>query len=624
VIKNITICKRAEKSGDSINRTSLKEVMSKTTRSLPKALLPFLWHFVKEQWLWILAAQIFALAWSIDHTIWPYAVMLLIDGIINFTGDKADMWQVLAFPIWLGAGLWVGIEVFNRLSGYIMAYRVPKFEASIRMGMFDYVQRHSYSYFCDRFAGSIANKIADMPKSANYLIEQMMRVFIPVLVAFIISMGMFAHLHPLFAVILMVWFVTHISICLLFARKCDQYADIHAESRSALSGAIVDSLTNHLNSKLFSRFALENREIGKFQKDEIGKHRHSLLYMENIKIALGICAFLGPGVSMNWLMLYEWQHDRLTTGEVVFIFNTVWNMTFMAWVTGLEMPSFFREIGVCRQALSLMQDVHGVPDQPNSRPMHIDRGEILFDKVSFQYSPNHRIFEDKTVAIPAGQKVGLVGFSGSGKTTFVHLILRYFDVNKGRILIDGQDTAGVLQESLRSKIAMIPQDTSLYHRSLLENIRCGRPDASDDEVIEAAKQARCHEFIEKLPERYQTLVGERGIKLSGGQRQRIAIARAFLKNAPILILDEATSALDSVTEQHIQDSLTSLMDGRTAIVIAHRLSTLSNMDRILVFKDGKIVEEGSHQELIDVQGHYAAMWQMQAGGFLPSDLDEEE
>lgn len=598
--------------------------MSKTTRSLPKALLPFLWHFIKEQWPWILTAQIFALAWSLDHTLWPYIIMLLIDGITNFTGDKANMWHVLSFPVLMGASLWITTEIFNRLSGFIMAYRVPKFEASIRMGMFDYVQRHSYSYFSDRFAGSIANKIADMPKSANYIIEQLMRIFIPVLVAFAISMAFFASLQPLFAVILLVWFATHVGICLLFAGKCDQYADTHAESRSSLSGAVVDSLSNHLNSKLFSRFALEKREIGKFQQDEIKKHQQSLVYMEKIKIALGIGVFLGPGVAINWLMLYEWQHDRLTAGEVVFIFNTIWNITAMAWVTGLELPGFFREIGVCRQAISLMQDSHGIPDRPGSMPLRVDRGEILFDKVSFQYSPNQRIFEDKTVAIPAGQKVGLVGFSGSGKTTFVHLILRYFDVHKGRILIDGQDTAGVIQETLRSKIAMIPQDTSLYHRSLMENIRCGRPEASDAEVIQAAMEARCHEFIEKLPEKYHTLVGERGIKLSGGQRQRIAIARAFLKDAPILILDEATSALDSMTEQHIQESLTSLMDGRTTLVIAHRLSTLSNMDRILVFKEGKIVEEGSHQELIDFQGHYAAMWQMQAGGFLPSCFDDEE
>lgn len=599
--------------------------MSKTKVNLPKALMPFLWHFIKEQWPWLLAAQIFALSWSIDHTLWPYVIMLLIDGITSFTGSKTEMWSVLATPILLGASLWIGVELFNRLAGFIMAYRIPKFEASIRMEMFDYVQRHSYSYFNDHFAGNIANKIADMPRSANYIVEQVMRLFVPVLVAFAISMTFFANLHPLFAYILLGWFAIHIGICLLVSKKCDQYADSHAESRSSLSGAIVDSLTNQLNGKLFSRLPLERRYVQEYQQDEICKHTRSLLYMEKIKIALGIAVFLGPGIAINWLMLYEWQQDRLTAGEVVFIFNTMWNITTMAWLTGLELPGFIREIGVCRQALTIIQDEHDIVDAVDAKEMHVNRGHISFDRVSFGYSPrNHLIFQDKTLDINAGEKVGLVGFSGSGKTTFVHLILRYFDIQKGRILIDGQDISKVSQTSLRSKIAMIPQDTSLYHRTLMENIRCGRPEASDADVILAARQAHCHEYIEKLPLGYATLVGERGIKLSGGQRQRIAIARAILKNAPILILDEATSALDSMTEKLIQESLTSLMQGRTTIVIAHRLSTLRNMDRIMVFKDGKIIEEGSHDELIAAEGHYYTLWQMQAGGFLPEGLDEEE
>lgn len=593
--------------------------------NLPKNLFPFLWHFIKEQWPWLLAAQIFALSWSIDHTLWPYVIMLLVDTITNYTGSKAEMWTVLATPIWMGASLWLGVELANRFSGFIMAYRVPKFEASIRMEMFDYVQRHSYSYFNDHFAGNIANKIADMPRSANYVIEQVMRLFIPVLVAFGISITLFAKLHPMFAYILVAWFVVHIGICLLFSKKCEEYADIHAESRSTVSGAIVDSLTNHLNGKLFSRYRLERRHIQESQQEEIRKHTRSLLYMEKIKIALGAVCFLGPGVAINWLMLYEWQHDRLTAGEVIFIFNTMWNITMMAWLTGLELPGFIREIGVCRQALSIVQHQHDVVDVPDAKALQVNSGEIAFDKVSFGYSIKHKpIFQDKTLAIKAGEKVGLVGFSGSGKTTFVHLILRYFDVQKGRILIDGQDISCVMQTSLRSKIAMIPQDTSLYHRSLMENIRCGRPEATDEEVILAAIQAHCHEFIEKLPLGYTTLVGERGIKLSGGQRQRIAIARAILKDAPILILDEATSALDSMTETLIQESLSSLMQGRTTIVIAHRLSTLRNMDRILVFKDGKIIEEGSHEDLISTEGHYSSMWQLQAGGFLPDSLEEEE
>jgi ATP-binding cassette subfamily B protein len=293
----------------------------------------------------------------------------------------------------------------------------------------------------------------------------------------------------------------------------------------------------------------------------------------------------------------------------------------MAWIAALELPSLYKEIGVCKQALTIIQDPIEITDSPNAKPLKVSRGEITFDNVTFHYLPKANIFEDKSITIHAGEKVGLVGFSGSGKTTFVNLILRYYDVENGRILIDGQDIAEVSQDSLREQIALIPQDASLFHRSLIENIHYGRLNATEEEIYQAAKKAHAQEFIEKMSEGYHTLVGERGIKLSGGQRQRIAITRAILKDAKILILDEATSALDSVTERLIQDSLQDLMQGRTCIVIAHRLSTLSGMDRILVFKEGQIIEEGSPDELLALGGHYATMWEMQAGGFLP-DVNE--
>jgi len=296
----------------------------------------------------------------------------------------------------------------------------------------------------------------------------------------------------------------------------------------------------------------------------------------------------------------------------------------MVWFAGLEMPLFFKEIGTCRQALSLIQTPHDITDKPKAEPLKVEKGTITFENVSFKYSPQNSIFKNKNIIIKAGEKVGLVGFSGSGKTTFVHLILRYHDIHGGRILIDGQDISNVTLESLRSNISLIPQDPSLFHRSIWENIRYGKPNASPEEIIGAAKRAHAEEFILKMPEKFQSLVGERGVKLSGGQKQRIAIARAILKDAPILILDEATSALDSVTEKAIQDALQELMTGKTSIVIAHRLSTLSGMDRILVFDHGAIVEEGTHDELLSLGGHYARLWEMQAGGFLPDTLDGEE
>jgi len=287
------------------------------------------------------------------------------------------------------------------------------------------------------------------------------------------------------------------------------------------------------------------------------------------------------------------------------------------WWTSLELPTFFQEIGICQQALTILQDPITLQDAEDATPLKVPHGKIQFQKVHFHYKGTSPLFSDKSLVIQPGQKVGLVGYSGSGKTTFVNLILRLFDIQSGHILIDDQDIASVTQESLRKSITLIPQDPSLFHRTLMENIRYGRVDATDEEIIEAARLAHAHEFIMELPQGYHTLVGERGIKVSGGQRQRIAIARAILKNAPILVLDEATSALDSFTETHIQESFANLMENKTTIVIAHRLSTLLNMDRILVFDQGRIVEDGTHTSLLAKEGIYHSLWRAQVRGFLP-------
>lgn len=456
-----------------------------------------------------------------------------------------------------------------------------------------------------------------MVQGLSSLAKLVITVFAPVLVACIISSFLFLTLSPVFAAILLVWIILHMGVCYFYGKKCDHYADVHSELRSGLSGKIVDSFTNNLNVKLFSRRKYEREFLQESQNKEVDAQVTSLWCIEKIKIILGILSFLGPGVGLNWYMIYSWQQGELTAGEIVFIFNSSWNITMMIWLAGLQMPDYFREVGRCKQALRLIQDAHDIQNIPSASELTVPRGEITFENVTFNYGTPHALFQDKTITLKAGQKTGLVGFSGSGKSTFVNLILRFFDPEKGRILIDGQDIAEVTQESLRSHIAMIPQDASLFHRTLLENIRYGKVEATLDEVMEASKKAHCQEFIDRLSHGYHTEVGERGTKLSGGQRQRIALARAILKNAPILILDEATSALDSVTEKYIQESLRYLMEGRTTLVIAHRLSTLSDMDRILVFNEGQVIEDGTHEELMTAGGHYATLWEMQAEGFLP-------
>lgn len=327
-------------------------------------------------------------------------------------------------------------------------------------------------------------------------------------------------------------------------------------------------------------------------------------------------------IALNLLLLLKmYKNNQVSVGDFSFIISLSISIFYNLWYLASQFVTFAEEVGKCKQALNLMELPHEIVDEPNAPPLHVSEGNIEFLNVNFHYQEGANLFKNKSISIPARQKVGLVGFSGSGKSTFVNLVLRLFDLESGEIRIDGQNIAKVTQQSLREQITMIPQDTTLFHRSLEENIRYGRIDASHEEVIIASKMAHCHEFIGQLKDGYHSMVGERGIKLSGGQRQRIAVARALLKNAPILILDEATSALDSVTEKYIQDSLHHLMENKTTIVIAHRLSTLSQMDRILVFDKGQIVEDGRHEDLIHAKGHYAHLWHMQAGGFLPEDED---
>ena len=292
-------------------------------------------------------------------------------------------------------------------------------------------------------------------------------------------------------------------------------------------------------------------------------------------------------------LIYAKSKSLITIGDFSIIFSLSYTVVHSLWLISSYCVVFFENLGLCKQALSIISVPHELTDLPSAPPIKITNGEITFDTVNFSYESESHVFTNKSIVIPGGQKVGLVGFSGSGKSTFVSLILRLYDPNSGKILIDGQDIASINQDSLREQIAMVPQDPSLLHRTLFENIQYGNLEASKEQVIDASKKAHCHDFIELLASQYDTLVGERGVKLSGGQRQRIAIARAILKNAPILMKD------------------------RTTIVIAHRLSTLYAMDRILVFKDGQIIEEGTHEKLLKLNGHYTQLWHMQAGGFLP-------
>lgn len=588
-----------------------------------KQLFAFIWHYMRPQrWLFLIVL-IASLAWSLDTMIWPYVLRLVIDILIQYEGARSEVWGALQYPVLFGLFFWMAIEGGFRLQGWVLARTIPRLEADIRMGMFDHIQRHSPKYFNEHFAGSLANKITDMTTQASTIVQSLLTLFIPTLATSVLAICFLGEVHPWFIGIIAVWIVIHFIICIAFSFPCDRSEHEHGSTRSVLLGKIVDSLTNNFAVNLFYRFKYEKGYIGRFQLEEEQKNYAAKKWVELMRLCLGQLTFWVGCVAINALMFYLWFHNQLTSGEVAQIFNTTWNIIMTLWISGTEIPKLFQAIGLAKQALVVMHDPQDFGDKPAAKELHVTHGEIIFDNVTFHYGKKN-IFQNKNVHIRGGEKIGLVGFSGAGKSTFSNLILRLFPIESGKITIDGQDIASVTLESLRKNVALIPQDPMLFHRTLDENIRYGDVEASEEEVFASAKAAHCVEFISTRPEGYQTLVGERGTKLSGGEKQRIAIARTIMTQAPILILDEATSALDSVTENYIQETLDDLMQGRTTLVIAHRLSTLARMDRILVFHHGKIIEEGSHQQLLALGQHYAHMWQMQAGGFLPDDAESDE
>ncbi len=586
-----------------------------------RELFRFLWTFAKRQkWTLFFVYLFTALAWPMEALALPWILGRTVDVFIHFEANRMGAFQSLLPLIYLGIGIYLFIEIASRIMGFLIGKAIPKLQADIRMGMFDHVERHSPHYFNERFAGSLANKISDASTLTEQIAQHLFWPLLPTLIVFIASSIILWWIHPLFAWLFGAWILVSLSLVILFSRRIDVHATHHEEVKSTLLGKIVDSLTNNFAVNLFYRFSYERKALDPYQKEEEKTNRKTRWYTEKMNCYFSIFFILGNFLLMNGTLIYFWLHDQITTAQTVQVFNSLWNVTSAIWMTCGILPAFFSALGSLKQAYSVMQDSQDIGDTRNAKELHVRSGEIVFKNVSFRYHEND-LFTDLHVHIRSGEKVGIVGFTGAGKSTFINLILRFFPIHKGSILVDNQDTANVTLESLRQNIALIPQDPVLFHRSLRENIAYGKLDATQEEIFHAAKLAHCEEFIRNIPNGFEAKVGERGTKLSGGEKQRIAIARAILKNAPILILDEATSSLDSVTERYIQDSLAKLMQNKTTIVVAHRLSTLSLMNRILVFEHGRIVEEGSHEELLRKKGLYERMWKMQIGGFLPDHLE---
>jgi ATP-binding cassette subfamily B protein len=519
---------------------------------------------------------------------------------------------LIAIVVILAAG-----ELMHIWTAHIIIYWKPKLRAAIRSDFLQYTMGHSHSYFQDNFAGAIARKVSEVAESALRLHDILRFQIFLAIVHFGINIFFMLTVNWIYGVALL-FFVVGITLPLLIRLGRIRARSLrYSEERAHVTGVVVDMLTNIPAVKFFSGLSHEvvvHAGAAAEERKRASKLARSMIQIENLR---RLClVILGGG--MSTLAVYGWWQGWITVGEASTITGLSLTLAGTTWMLGGGIVQVVDEAGYITDALRITARPHSIADRAGAQKLVPQSASIDFDNVDFGF-PAHSVFKDLTLNIKSGEKIALVGPSGAGKSTLVAILMRLYDLQDGAIKIDGQDIAGVTQDSLRDAIAVIPQDTALFHRSLMENIRYGRRGASDEEVVAAAKKAYAHDFIVGLPEGYNTLVGERGIRLSGGQRQRIAIARALLKNAPILILDEATSALDSESERLIQNALDELMVGKTVIAIAHRLSTISRMDRIIVLEKGEIVEQGPHDALIARRGLYAKLWAMQSGGFLPEE-----
>jgi ATP-binding cassette subfamily B protein len=542
-----------------------------------------------------------------------YVLKLLIDALTTAPNQlellsRLKFWGAVHFTVL--CLMYLGF----RLSGFVGTRWLALSKAHSFQKLYDYLVLHSHSYFINRFAGALAQKVSHASDGADNLIEQIVWHYYTT----ILSIGattillFVTNIYFGFIFLGLIIFLLLLNTYLVKRRYPMNLA--YSKSSSKLRGIGVDLLTNITAMKHFSRVEFEHQQLqlhvdDRTQKDlKRDRSQEWGLAINNSFVAI-VLGIIVAGVYLGV------AREVLSIGDVVLVLSLVVGASYHLIFIGNMLNGFTRTYGEIEEGLDEILVPYEITDAPDAKKLHVEKGKVEWNDVTFEYDEN-KVFDDFNLIIKAGERVGLVGSSGAGKTTFVSLLLRQHDIGGGAITIDGQNIAEVTQDSLRENIAVVPQEPMLFHRTIRENIAYGKPNATDEEIIAVAKKAQAHDFIDSLPQKYETMVGERGVKLSGGQKQRVAIARAMLKNAPILVLDEATSALDSESEVAIQKALHELMEGKTVVAIAHRLSTLREMDRILVLENGKVVEDGTHTKLAKAGGIYQRLWEHQAGGFL--------
>ncbi len=580
-----------------------------------RRILSYLWPQMKKNLL------------SFTLIFFGYGVGIIFDNIVKpvfFAAIITLLSSGLPKDIILSQSLHIFFTICIVIATYTLAYRIgdfatAHFESKVMKRLYDFaferMLQHSYHFFSNNFSGSLIAKSRRFTRSFEVLIDIL---GFQIWFSFVTLIGILIVLFlkiPLLAWAFLAWSLSYILVTILFISKKIKYDSAEAAADSLVTARFSDAIMNILNIKIFSSDKNEDASFKLITQDEETKRRTAWQFA-NFQNFVQSSMMAALQIFVIYININFWYQGKISLGVFVLVQTYLFVLFDILWNLGKSLTKAMKALTDMQEVVAIFDTPIDIIDTKTAESLNIKEGHVVFNSVHFSYKGGILVFDDLSLDIPPGQRIGIVGHSGAGKSTITKLILRFTDITKGSILIDGQDIKNITQNDLRSIISYVPQESILFHRSIKENIAYSKPQASEQQIIEVAKKAHAHEFISTLVHGYETLVGERGVKLSGGERQRVAIARAMLKPAPILVLDEATSSLDSISESYIQEAFDELMKGKTTIVIAHRLSTIQKMDRIIVLDKGKIVEEGTHKELLAKDGFYADLWNHQTGGFL--------
>lgn len=585
----------------------------------PNALWPFVWACTQGSRVFILVMTLFTAVIGGFEALLFAAMGKVVDWLSKTSADL--LWVTEKDHLILLAGLLLLSPLLIAVQTLIKHQTLAgNFPMRLRWNFHRLMLSQSMSFYQDEFAGRVAAKVMQTALAVRDVWFIVADILVFVVIYFVTMVAVVGHFNAMVMLPFLVWVILYITSLSYFVPRLAKVSQQQADARSLMTGRITDAYTNISTVKLFSHAGREAAYAKSAMHEFLGTVHAQMRYVSGVEVMNHVLNMLLI-IATSGVALWLWTKGEVSVGGVAAVTAMALRLNGISHWVMWEMTSLYEQIGTAQDGVNTLSIAHQITDAVDAKPLVVSAGDIQFEQVSFSYGLQKSVLHTLNLNIKAGEKVGLVGRSGAGKSTIVNLLLRFYDVEQGRVLIDGQDIKYMMQNSLRSQIGMVTQDTSLLHRSVRDNILYGRPNATEAEMMNAAKRAEAHDFILNLRDAkgrtaYDAHVGERGVKLSGGQRQRIAIARVMLKDAPILLLDEATSALDSEVEQAIQASLYNLMQGKTVVAIAHRLSTIAAMDRLIVLDEGKIVEEGNHQALLKQGGLYATLWAHQSGGFL--------